>query len=404
MNNINSIFSMSIRRIGISVCTSIIILLLFFPTILSAHYKRGKIFFDGVERTYSVFLPQNYDSTSNFPVVFHLHGDTHNSSTAIRYTQLSTVADTAGFLAVYPNGLDATWNFGEGGTVNDVGFINAIIDTLKMNYKIDLSRVYLTGWSSGSLMSYKLVSQIGERIAAIATVAGGIITGVSDSCYSHPIPILYMHGTADNLISYRNGEPDYGIISAEESVNFWINCNQCTNPDTISIPDYNPSDGSTVNKITYKNDENNSSVVFYRIRNGGHRWPGDGEYPTPAGNTNKDISAGVESWNFLKKYNIPSLSNVTSKAKLPIDIFLFQNYPNPFNSTTKIDYKITNSTYVKISIYNMVGEELETLVSDYKERGLYSTNWNASQYSSGVFICQITTDSYSKSRKMVLLR
>ena len=139
--------------------------------------------FDGNTRSYILFVPKNYPGDSSFPLVIYLHCYGWNAERGMNYTNLNQVADTANFVVAYPNAIP-NWNSGVGDNrdwptpdVDDVGFINALIDTLINNYSIDSDRIYACGYSNGGFMSYKLACRLSHRIAAIASVCGEISTG-----------------------------------------------------------------------------------------------------------------------------------------------------------------------------------------------------------------------------------
>jgi len=104
-----------------------------------------------------------------------------------------------GFVLVYSQGINDGWNTGfvdptrNYPNTNDVGFISALIDTMKIHHDIDLSRVYCCGFSLGGMMSFRLACELGYRFAAIASVAGLLY----DKAYSwepiRPIPVLQMN-------------------------------------------------------------------------------------------------------------------------------------------------------------------------------------------------------------------
>ena len=83
---------------------------------------------------------------------------------------------------------------------------------------------------------------------------------------------------------------------------------------------------------------------------------------------------------------------------------LTQNYPNPFNPSTKIAYAIPEASDVKLSIYDISGHLVETLVDGYHMPGAYTATWNASQYSSGIYIYRLENSYTTISRKMVLIK
>ena len=89
---------------------------------------------------------------------------------------------------------------------------------------------------------------------------------------------------------------------------------------------------------------------------------------------------------------------------IPTEFALSQNYPNPFNPVTTIQYQLPKSTKVNISIYNIMGQLVETLVDEYKEAGYYSVFWNASQVSSGMYFYKIVSGDFSDVKKCVILK
>jgi hypothetical protein len=84
--------------------------------------------------------------------------------------------------------------------------------------------------------------------------------------------------------------------------------------------------------------------------------------------------------------------------------WLYQNYPNPFNPTTTVGYRIQRRAHVFIGIYNMLGQLVTTLVDQDKQAGDYTVPFDASQLSSGLYLCQLRTGTYKQTRKLLLLR
>jgi polyhydroxybutyrate depolymerase len=274
--------------------------------------EKGSLEFEGRQRDYMVFLPKNYTGTLNFPLVIYLHAYGWSAKMGMEYTLLHEVADTNDFMVVYPNAA-ANWNSGIGDNssyptqnVNDVGFINALIDTLSEHYSINLERIYATGYSNGGFMSYKLACQLSHRIAAIASVGGLISTSTEADCNPlRTVPVLQIHGTEDPWVSIEGAK---GWHSADQTVSYWTNFNNCDMADTTILQDIDPTDGCTVEKISYTNCTNNSNVIYYKVIDGGHTWPGVGPPGYSAGNTNQDFNASVEIWNFFKDYKLTPTS------------------------------------------------------------------------------------------------
>ncbi|MBI9060180.1 MAG: T9SS type A sorting domain-containing protein [Labilibaculum sp.] len=91
-------------------------------------------------------------------------------------------------------------------------------------------------------------------------------------------------------------------------------------------------------------------------------------------------------------------------SELPTKYSLEQNYPNPFNPTTKISFSIPNNEVVTMTIYNSLGEKMSTLLNESLAAGSYEVNFNASGYSSGLYLYKISAGSYSSTKKMLLLK
>lgn len=86
------------------------------------------------------------------------------------------------------------------------------------------------------------------------------------------------------------------------------------------------------------------------------------------------------------------------------DYTLYQNYPNPFNPSTNIKFQIPNSSYVLLKVYDILGREIATLVNEPKSAGNHTAEWNATNFSSGVYIYKITAGEFSDVKKMLLLK
>jgi polyhydroxybutyrate depolymerase len=114
-----------------------------------------------------------------------LHGGTGTALSTINFTQMDRVADTAGFLAVFPQGYApsgrgfswADCRFGKADSmgIDDVGFIDALIDTLDNRFAVDLNRIYVTGISNGGFMTQRLGWELSDLLAGIAPAAGNAL-------------------------------------------------------------------------------------------------------------------------------------------------------------------------------------------------------------------------------------
>ena len=100
----------------------------------------------------------------------------------------------------------------------------------------------------------------------------------------------------------------------------------------------------------------------------------------------------------------PGVVGTEVQFNLPTEYSLSQNYPNPFNPTTTIQYSIPKSGNVKLTVYNFLGEEVVTLVNDFKETGVYKVNFNSKDLTSGIYFYRLDAGNYSSVKKMILLK
>ena len=83
---------------------------------------------------------------------------------------------------------------------------------------------------------------------------------------------------------------------------------------------------------------------------------------------------------------------------------LGQNYPNPFNPSTKINFSLPERSFISLKIFNSLGEEIETLLNEEFEKGSYEYEWNAANLPSGIYFYKLQTDSFTETKKMILLK
>ena len=91
-------------------------------------------------------------------------------------------------------------------------------------------------------------------------------------------------------------------------------------------------------------------------------------------------------------------------SEVPKNYSLGQNYPNPFNPQTKIRFQLPGSSHVKLEVYDLLGRLIELLAEGNYKAGIYEADWNASNYSSGVYFYKLVTDNLTETKKMVLIK
>jgi hypothetical protein len=88
----------------------------------------------------------------------------------------------------------------------------------------------------------------------------------------------------------------------------------------------------------------------------------------------------------------------------PSTYFLSYNYPNPFNPLTHISYSIPEYSKIQIKVFDILGNEIETLVNEHKTSGTYKITWNAAALPSGVYFCRLKTNGAVITKKMTLIK
>jgi len=312
----------------------------------------GSFTHDDMEREYILYVPENYTGNEKVPLILNYHGYGSNAGEQMNYGDFRSISDTAGFLVVHPEGTllygITHWNVGGwtiGSTVDDVGFSQALIDTLSADYNIDSTRVYATGMSNGGFMSFLLACQLSDRLAAIASVTGSMTPETYMACNAvHPMPILQMHGTSDQIVPYVGAIWSKPI---EEVLQYWVSNNNCINMAyTTPLPDLDTNDGSTVEHIAYYNGDNNTSVEHYKISGGGHTWPGN-MFGGPG--TNYDIDGSVEIWKFFRKYDIyGGTGTIISTDQHEFNDQPIMIYPNPAG-----DYVYIKGDFQQVAEYKI---------------------------------------------------
>lgn len=98
-----------------------------------------------------------------------------------------------------------------------------------------------------------------------------------------------------------------------------------------------------------------------------------------------------------------AFSNVADDA-LPTEFSLSQNYPNPFNPSTTFEFALPSPSHVNLTIFNVLGQKVSTVIDENLAAGVHTYDWNASKVSSGVYFYRLTTDDNTQTRKMMLLK
>lgn len=193
-------------------------------------------------RPYHFKAPKGYDKAKPAPLVVLLHGYGVDGPTQDTYFKLGELADEKTFLYAFPDGTldsfgkrfwsasDACCNFFQD-PVDDIAYVNAIIDDVSAKYSVDAKRVFVVGHSNGGFMAHRVACELSPRVAAIVSLAGMAWKDPSRCKPTEHVAVLQVQGDADETIFYDGGTvsstvPPYP--SSRETVAGWAMRNGCT--------------------------------------------------------------------------------------------------------------------------------------------------------------------------------
>jgi hypothetical protein len=129
---------------------------------------------------------------------------------------------------------------------------------------------------------------------------------------------------------------------------------------------------------------------------------------TPTGST-KTLSVGGKTALLIRNdviyaYDPDVISEVNDERINFVNYQLFQNYPNPFNPSTNIGFRISDRGFVSLKVFDILGNEVATLINEEKPAGIYEVNFDATGLTSGIYFYKLSTGSFSQTKKMILLK
>ncbi len=271
--------------------------------------KTATIDFGGTMRTYLVHVPKGYTGDKAWPVVIALHGLTDNAAKMETMTGFDSLADKAGFLVVYPEGLSdftgGSWNAGnccgaaKTANADDVGFLMNVLVDLNAHFCTDSKRIFATGFSNGAYMAQRLGCEKADVFAAIAAVSGEI--NIATCTPSRAISVLEFHGTADPVVPYGGGGLTGGAWSVDQTFAFWRDNALCAEPKAVAI-----SQKGDATCTGFSLCKDGAAVELCVIDQGGHQWPNSPSGPAPfVGKMSTDIDATSAIWQFFQAHPLP---------------------------------------------------------------------------------------------------
>lgn len=323
------------------------------------------------QRKFMVHFPPNFNTTTQRPLVLNLHGGSGNMVNAQGFSMLNPVSDQNNFIVAWPQGYGIaspgfSWADGRNTSadqagIDDIGFIDKLIDTLITRYNVDTNKIYICGFSNGGFMVQRLACQLSDRFAAMASLGSSMDTLLYQNCNpSKPIPMAFFNGTADPAMPYGGGPMQnpqvIPVVPVYTTVQFWVTHNNCQIASPVfNFPDTFTTDNSTAELYTFTNCDCNADVKFYKLINGGHTWPGVyvASQASVLGNTNRDINTSVELWNFFNAHTLCNTRVGIDEQSIKPTIKI---YPNP--AKTDLYLSISQTDKNEISISNLLGQVL----------------------------------------------
>jgi polyhydroxybutyrate depolymerase len=243
---------------------------------------------DGRERDYILRLPEGVEQP---PLIVALHGGGGRGRQIDRYTGLTQAATARGFAVVYPDAIDRQWNDGRAdpqsvdhaATVDDVGFLTALIADLGRRGLIDPRRVFVIGVSNGGMMTYRLLCERAELFTGAVAVVANLPQAMAPQCNpSQPVPLMLLNATADPLVPYDGADiVVFGlnrgtVISTEATLARFSVANGCNGREVLPVVDPAPDDRVLPEHEVFTGCV--ADLELWRYVDGGHGWPGAGQY------------------------------------------------------------------------------------------------------------------------------
>ena len=236
-------------------------------------------------RDIHVYAPSNLAPKS--PLLISCHGMDQDPNYQQSNTHWEAVADTAGFVVVYPRGGTgmSTWDISGD---KDTKWVVQIIEQMVKEYDIDQKRVYLSGFSMGGMFTYHAMSKIADKIAAFAPTSGTNVMGASKAM--RPVPIIHPHGTSDDVLNYSQVE---GFI---KNYRDQFHC-----PSQAKVQNNYPNSENRATMYTWGPCDEGVYIKHLKLEGRGHS-------PSKA-----DVS---DIWNFVKQYSLDGAS-ITPSIEVP---------------------------------------------------------------------------------------
>ena len=365
--------------------TFIIILSLAF--VYSSYAQIQHFTWQGKQRDYLFSTPANRDGS--LPVLFFLHGLGETITSCDEEFNFGQLAEDFGWAIVVPQALSQSifgtmWNAGLiSSSIDDAGFLLALLDTLTEQYQLDPDSVFFTGFSMGGFMTYRMAIDHGDRITACAPVSGLISTVDATKTPITPVRILHIHGTTDNIVGY-NGV-SYGStlgLGVDAILDYWQNANECTGEPAIDTLPNLKIDGLRFIRYTY---HCGTDLQHLKVVGGIHKWYHDADM--------YDVGYEDVIYEFFTGHPAPSRTPVREKDHLVY-------YPNPTTGILNVQFDSESPT-TEIRVFDVYGKLVDVVTGTNDYSPLQTMQIDLSRHPDGVYFVQAGN---GKVAKVVLAR
>jgi len=367
----------------------------------------------GRTRTYFVYVPSSYSPTVRLPVVLALHPGLSNATNHAAAAKWQEKGNAEGFISVYPNGTSQigsstsfSWNAyapSSGSNVDDVGFLNAVLNQVIRQYAVDTTRLYLSGFSNGAWMTFRMGCDFTQRFAALGPLSGSWKYGKDGLCDhggcngspipgtsppsaeanvncvpSQKIPIMFYRGTRESSLTDR-------AITDPAVPYFWSLFNQC---QTTPVVDNLQRNGDNIMRERYPACAANAEVVVMNVVDNSHQW---------------HASATDEFWEFFQRFRRLPNGTVLPTAAPTVTELAFSLFPNPATSTTECEFNLKTAQMMSVEVRDLQGRVVQTLPSRLFSAGRHTIFLPTADLASGTYLIQMQSTMSKQVRRLSVI-
>lgn len=294
---------------------------------LSADVQSTSMRVDGMERTFTYFVPRTLGPSPGLVLAFHGGGGSAAQMRGQTAYELDRIAEAEGVIVVYPEAHEGHWNTCQRARtaaatelgVDDLAFARALVSWFEERHGIDRTKVFAVGFSNGGHMVYRLVLEAPELLRAAAVVAANLPTPADSKCELHEqaMPLLVINGVDDPINPYEGGELSFHglwdmgpVMGTEQTARTFAGEATLDARERVADGDGDPT--TWIERITWAD----SRVTALAVHGGGHGIPQRGyRFPLAFGSTSTEMDACDEIWAFFERQLVaPPNDSMTGSA------------------------------------------------------------------------------------------